>query len=69
MSFLTRFDVQYTLLQYVTLNAFVVGHWGHVGEFKLGIDIPPLPAVSGLADGFSLPNELVDVGLALRVAF
>lgn len=69
LSFLTRFDVQYTLLQYVTLNAFVVGHWGNVGEFKLGIDIPPLPALPGLADGFSLPNEMVDVGLALRVAF
>jgi hypothetical protein len=69
LSFLTRFDVQYTLLQYVTVNAFVVGHWGNVGEFKLGIDIPPLPVVPGLEDGFILENEAVDVGLALRMAF
>jgi hypothetical protein len=69
LSFLTRFDVQYTLLQYLTVNAFVVGHWGNVGEFKLGIDIPPLPVVPGLEDGFILENEAVDVGLALRMAF
>ncbi len=69
LSFLTRFDVQYNLLQYLTVNAFVVGHWGSVGEFKLGIDIPPLPQVPQLADGLTLENEFVDVGLALRVAF
>lgn len=68
LSFLTRLDVQYTLLQYVTINAFVVGHWGNVGEFKLGIDIPPLP-VPGLEDGFNLPNDAVDFGLAVRMAF
>lgn len=69
LSFLTRFDVQYTLLQWLTVNAFVVGHWGNVGEFKLGLDIPPLPIVPGLEDGFVLENEVVDVGLALRMAF
>jgi hypothetical protein len=69
LSFLTRFDVQYTLLQWVTINAFVVGHWGNVGEFKLGLDIPPLPIVPGLENGFVLENEVVDVGLALRMAF
>ena len=61
--------MQYTLLQYVTVNAFVVGHWGNVGEYKLGIDIPPLPIVPGLEDGFILENEAVDVGLAVRMAF
>ncbi|MFZ9889897.1 MAG: hypothetical protein ACO3JL_20565, partial [Myxococcota bacterium] len=68
-SFLTRFDTQYTLLQYVTVNAFVVGHWGQVGEFKLGIELPPVPSVPQLADGLTLANELVDVGLAVRMAF
>lgn len=68
-SYLTRFDVQYTLLRYLTLNAFVVGHWGQVGEFKLGIDLPAVPGVPQLADGLVLENEAIDVGVAMRVAF
>jgi hypothetical protein len=68
-SFLTRFDTQWILLQYLTINAFIAGHWGSVGEFKLGIDIPPLPGVPQLADGFRLDNELIDVGVAARVNF
>ena len=69
LSFLTRLDVQYTVLQYLTVNAFVVGHWGSIGEFKLGIDIPPLPQVPQLAQGLTLANDMVDVGLAVRMAF
>jgi hypothetical protein len=69
LSFLTRVDVQYALLQYVTVNGFVAGHWGSVGEFKLGIDIPPVPGVPQLADGLTLANDFIDVGMALRVAF
>jgi len=68
LSFLSRFDIQYNLLQYVTVNAFVVAHYGSVGEFKIGIDIPPLPLVPQLQDGLTLDNELIDVGIALRVA-
>lgn len=68
-SFLTRFDAQYNLLQYVTVNAFVVGHWGQIGEFKLGIDVPPVAGVPQLADGLTVANELVDLGLAVRMAF
>jgi hypothetical protein len=68
-SFLTRFDVQWVILQYLTVNTFVAGHWGSIGEFKLGIDIPPIPGVPQLADGFRLENELVDVGVAARVNF
>ena len=67
VSFLSRLDVQYVLLQYLTVNAFVAGHWGRVGEFKLGIDVPALPPL--LPDGFSLPTQVVDVGVALRMSF
>jgi hypothetical protein len=56
-------------LQYVTLNVFVAGHWGQVGEFRFGLDIPPLPLVPGLEDGFLLPPSWLDVGTALRINF
>lgn len=71
-SWLGRFDVQYVLLQYLTINAFAVGHWGNRGEFKLGIDIDPIPFPVDdpvLPDGLHLANEMIDVGVALRMAF
>jgi hypothetical protein len=67
LSFISRFDVSYQLLQYVTCNAFVAGHWGSVGEFKLGVDVDPVPGI--LPDGFVIENDLVDVGVALRANF
>jgi hypothetical protein len=50
----------------MTFNAFVGAHMGNPGELKLGIDIPPVPPT--LPDGFTLPTEVVDVGVALRVS-
>ncbi len=67
VSFLSRLDVQYVVLQYLTVNAFVAGHWGQIGEFKLGLDVPALPPL--LPDGFTLPTQSVDVGVALRMNF
>lgn len=67
LSFLTRFDVQYVLLQYVTLNAFAAYHWGQVGEFKIGLDVDPIPGV--LPDGISIPNDQLDLGVAARINF
>lgn len=69
LSFLTRFDVQYTVLQYLTVNGFVAGHWGSVGEFKLGLDVPPVPLVPQLVDGLTLANDFIDVGASLRMSF
>jgi hypothetical protein len=74
LSLLSRLDVQYTLLQYLTVNAFVVGHFGNRGEFKLGLDVDPIdePGPDGepvLPNGLKVANEAVDVGLALRMAF
>jgi hypothetical protein len=69
LSVLSRFDVQLVVLQYLTLNVFVAGHWGRVGEFKLGLDVPAIPSIPQLADGFSLKNEFVDVGGAARMNF
>lgn len=67
LSFISRFDVQYVVLQYLTVNAFVSAHWGQIGEFKLGLDVDPVLPL--LPDGFVLKNEMVDAGLALRMNF
>jgi hypothetical protein len=69
LSFLTRFDVQYNLLNYLTMNVFGSLHYGNVGEFRLGIDVPANPLVPGLEDGFLLNTDLFDVGTALRMQF
>jgi hypothetical protein len=69
LSFLTRVDVQYTVLTYLTLNAFADAHYGNVGEFHLGVDVPPIPFVPALVNGFTLQNDLFDAGLAARMVF
>jgi hypothetical protein len=69
LSCLSRLDIQFIVLQYLTINTFVAGHWGRVGEFKLGIDIPANPLVPALVNGFTLENEAVDAGFAARINF
>jgi hypothetical protein len=69
LSFLTRLDVQYRLLNYLTLNAFGAVHYGNVGEFRLGLDVDPQPFVPGLENGFTLNTDLFDVGVAARMQF
>ena len=66
-SYLARLDVQYVLLQYLTINAFVAGHLGNPGEFKVGLDVDPIPPL--LPDGLQLANQMIDAGVALRMAF
>ena len=67
LSFLSRLDVQYVLLRYVTINGFVAYHWGQVGEFKLGLEVDPIPGV--LPDGIDIPTDQLDVGVAARINF
>ncbi len=67
LSFLSRLDFQYTILQYLTVNTFVAAHLGNVGELKLGLEVDPVPVV--LPNGFVLQNDRLDVGVALRVKF
>lgn len=44
-------------------------YWGNVGEMRLGLEIDPLPFVPGPEDGLVVPTQMVDAGVALRVAF
>lgn len=69
LSVLSRLDFSLLMLNYITLNTFVGVHWGNVGEMRLGLEIDPLPFVPGLEDGLVVPTQMVDAGVALRVAF
>ena len=65
-SVLSRLDVQHTVLTYLTFNVFAGYHWGNIGELRLGFETPPVPPL--LPEGFVLPTQIVDVGVALRLA-
>ncbi len=75
-SFVTRLDYSVTLLTHLTFEAFVAGHYGHLGgEFRLGVDIPPqmLCNPDGTPNGVVIPEvkvsaPIVDLGIALRLA-
>jgi len=69
LSVVSRLDFALVVLNYVTVNTFVAAHWGQVGELRLGLEIDPLPFVPGLEDGLVVPTQMVDAGVALRVAF
>jgi hypothetical protein len=57
-TFVSRLDTSVLVLTYLTVEAFVAGHYGHkVGEFRFGA-----------GSGSSPLNPIVlDFGLALRV--
>ena len=69
LSFISRLDFSIRVLSYLTVEAFVAGHYGHRGgEFRLGFDTPagvlngqPIPAIT-------VPAPIVDVGVGLRLS-
>lgn len=69
LSVISRLDFSLLMLNYLTLNTYVAGHWGEVGEMRLGLEIDPLPFVPGLEEGLVVPTQVLDAGVALRVAF
>lgn len=69
LSVISRFDFSLLMLNWLTLNTFVAAHWGQLGEMRLGLEIDPLPFVPGLEEGLVVPTQMVDAGVALRVAF
>lgn len=75
MSFVARLNFSVTVLTYVTLEAYVAGHFGaRGGEFRFAIDafqVPAIPGVEGLEEGIDFPGyqpQMIDLGLNLRVA-
>lgn len=65
-SVLSRLDFQQSVLTYLTFNAFVSYHWGNIGELHLGFEEEPAPPL--LPNGINVPTQIVDVGVALRMA-
>ena len=62
-----RLDWSMTLLTYLTLEAYVQGHFGSSGgEFRFSLDVPP-NAIPGLPGGVTVGPSTADLGLALRL--
>jgi len=66
-SFLSRFDYRAQVLTTMSVNVYTTVHYGEVGEFHLGLEIPPVPLVPELAEGFSVPPQFIDAGVSLTV--
>ncbi len=62
-----RLDWSMTLLTYLTLEAYLQGHFGSSGgEFRFSLDVPP-NAIPGLPGGVTVGPSTADLGLALRL--
>lgn len=68
-SMLVRADWSATVLTQLNLNVYAQYHFGDVGEFNYSLNIPAIPYVDGLEEGYSIPKPGLDVGLGLTVAF
>jgi len=68
-SYIARLDWFATVLTWLDLNAYVMGHFGQNGELHYSVTIPPLPDVPGLDNGLDVPPPLLDVGGGARVRF
>lgn len=67
-SALTRLDVSFTALTYLSVQMYAAVHYGKGGELHLGGDA--FDAIAGAPDDLNpakYPNQLVDVGLSLRI--
>lgn len=67
LSFQTRFDYRVNVLTYLSLNTFATVHYGDLGEFHLGIDVPPIPPQ--LPNGFKLSKPITEVGFSAQLNF
>jgi hypothetical protein len=73
-SVVARLDWSYTLLTWMTLEAYLAGHAGaRGGEFRFGLDIPSyqvtVPGAGQVTTPpFSQAAPVVDAGIALRMA-
>jgi hypothetical protein len=69
-SFVSRLDWSLLVLTYLRVEAFGAVHYGtNGGEFRLGIDVPPVEIGNGqLTPAIRVGAPTVDLGAALRVS-
>ena len=71
-SFVSRLDASFVVLTYLTVQAYVQGHYGQKGgEFRFGFDSLPVDPGTGtpVSVPVAYPYQLVDVGVNLKVDF
>lgn len=66
-SFTSRLDYSVRALTFLSVNAYVAGHYGQIGELRLGLEVPPLIGVT--EEAITLKPPLVDVGVGAQIAF
>ncbi|MFO0726308.1 MAG: hypothetical protein U1E65_21160 [Myxococcota bacterium] len=64
-----RVDYTATLLSFLSLSLFTQWHFGDVGEFRFGVDVPATPSVVGLEKGLHVGKPIVDIGSGLSINF
>ena len=68
-SWLTRGDGALRVLRVITLNTWLVLHYGNLGEFRLPLEIPANNVIPGFETGISLPPPQFELGAALNLDF
>lgn len=67
-SFISRLDVTHRALSYLTVEAYGAVHYGQKGgEFRFGLDIPPLTVDGQSFPGLQLPAPTLEFGMGLRI--
>ncbi len=67
---IARFDARGTVLTWLALDGWVMGHVGPAGgEFRFAIDVPPVVGVEGLEEGVQIDAPLVSAGVGAQVRF
>jgi hypothetical protein len=68
-SMVGRADWRGTVLTWLSLNAYLSGHFGEEGELRLAIDEIPVPDVAALVVPVNLPAPVAEVGVGMQVSF
>ncbi|XXF76051.1 hypothetical protein P2318_23730 [Myxococcaceae bacterium GXIMD 01537] len=67
-SFISRLDVTHRALSYLSVEGFTAVHYGRKGgEFRFGLDIPPVVVDGQAFPGFKQPAPTLELGVGLRV--
>ena len=54
-------------LTFLNVNAYVAGHYGEIGELRLGLDVPPISGITDTATSIAAPT--VDLGVGAQILF